>query len=119
MRDAESELRSLEPIFHRPETSADFDAMMAPDFWEVGASGRIYTRAEVLATLAERYADPRYDPTAGMVVSDFSVRQLAPDLWLATYHLLQQERPTRRVSVWRLVDGGWQLLYHQGGTVVT
>src|SRR5215813_1182527 len=40
-----AELSSREPIFHRPEfgtTRADFERMMADDFWEVGASGASY-----------------------------------------------------------------------------
>jgi hypothetical protein len=48
-----------EPIFHRPElgtTRADFENMMMADFWEVGASGRRYSRDYVLDTLEERYA---------------------------------------------------------------
>ena len=41
------QLQSREPIFHRAElgtTRADFEKMMAADFWEVGASGRRYSR---------------------------------------------------------------------------
>jgi hypothetical protein len=47
------ELQAREPIFHRPElgtTPSDFTAQMAEDFWEIGASGRRYSRAFVLAT---------------------------------------------------------------------
>ena len=55
------ELRGREPIFHRLElgtTREDFEAQTAPDFWEVGGSGRRYSREFVWATLEERYADP-------------------------------------------------------------
>ncbi len=41
------ELVRREPIFHRPEfgtTRADFERMTMPDFWEVGAYGRRYSR---------------------------------------------------------------------------
>ena len=44
---ATSALRSREPIFHRSEfgtSRSDFDAMMADDFREVGASGSKYSR---------------------------------------------------------------------------
>ncbi len=43
-----AELSGREPIFHRPEfgtTRSDFEKMTADDFWEVGASGRRYSRA--------------------------------------------------------------------------
>lgn len=115
-----AELRSREPIFHRPEhgtSRAAFEEMMAPDYWEVGASGRIYDRAAVLAELDGRYADPGYDPMESLEVSDFSCCALGGDTWLATYHLRQGERPTRRVSVWQLVGDRWVLVYHQGTVI--
>lgn len=40
------ELKKREPIFHREafgRTRAAFEKMMDADFWEVGASGNIYT----------------------------------------------------------------------------
>jgi hypothetical protein len=52
------ELVSREPIFHRPElgtTRTDFENMITEDFWEVGASGRRYSRDFVLAELEKRY----------------------------------------------------------------
>jgi hypothetical protein len=115
-----AELRSREPIFHRPEHGTDraaFEAMTVPDYWEVGASGRIYDRATVLAELDRRYADPGYDPMAGLEVSDFSCRALGGGTWLTTYQLRQDDRDTRRVSVWRQEDGRWVLVYHQGTVI--
>jgi hypothetical protein len=50
------ELRRLEPIFHTPEfgtTLAEFERRMAPDYFEVGASGRRYSRAFIEATLVQ------------------------------------------------------------------
>jgi hypothetical protein len=52
------ELVTREPIFHRPElgmTRAHFENMMMPDFWEIGASGRRYSRDFVLAELEKRH----------------------------------------------------------------
>ncbi len=51
------ELRRREPIFHRPELArsrAELEAMTAEDFWEIGASGRRYSREYVLETVAAR-----------------------------------------------------------------
>src|SRR5579883_2763275 len=45
-----AELRNREPIFHRPELGTarvDFERMTVEDFWEVGASGRCYSRNHV------------------------------------------------------------------------
>jgi hypothetical protein len=45
------ELQAREPIFHHPEfgtTRDDFESMTDQDFWEVGASGRRYSREYVI-----------------------------------------------------------------------
>ena len=113
-----AELVRREPIFHRPEfgtTRRDFEAMTEPDFWEVGASGRRYSRAYALDTLEERHRTPHEDPweTRG-----FHCREIAPDNYLLTYTLQQGGRVTRRATLWRFRDGAWRIVYHQG-TVVT
>jgi hypothetical protein len=92
--------------------------MTADDFWEVGASGRIYDRQWCLDELARRYADPAYDPLLGLSVDDFAAVQIGPDVWLVTYRLLQDGRETRRSTLWHRVGDRWRALYHQG-TVVT
>lgn len=114
------ELAAREPIFHRTAdgtTRADWEAMTAPDFWEVGASGTVYSRDDVLDTLHRRYADPDYDPMEGLVVSDFAVRRLESDTWMTTYRLHQVDRLTRRASIWRHDGDRWVLLYHQGTVI--
>ena len=114
------ELAAREPIFHRTidgTTDADWQAMTDPDFWEVGASGAVYRRSDVLATLHERYSDPDYDPMEGLAVEDFAVRHLAGGTWLATYLLRQGARPSRRASMWRHDGERWVLLYHQGTVI--
>jgi hypothetical protein len=111
------ELRDREPIFHRVEqgtSRAAFEVMTVPDYWEVGASGTVYTRQDCLDELERRYADAAYDPLAGLKVDDFAVREAGPGAWLATYRLHQGDRQTRRVSVWRRAPDGWVLVYHQG-----
>ena len=59
-----AELKSREPIFHHPDkfgrTGEDIEAQMAAEFWEVGASGNIYTKQEVVEELLERYSNPDY-----------------------------------------------------------
>lgn len=63
--DIQAELTELEPLFHRPErhgtSSADFEALTAEEFWEVGASARRYSREFVIDTLVRRYAAPHED----------------------------------------------------------
>jgi len=111
------ELKRREPVFHRPEFSgsrAALAAQVAADFWEVGASGRRYSREYVLETLAERAGDPVEDRWR---TSEFHCRALAPGLYLLTYTLLQGERRTRRTSIWRRSGAEWQIVFHQGTVV--
>jgi hypothetical protein len=113
------ELRQIEPVFHKNAaswTAAARESMIAPDFWEVGASGRRYSREFILRLLAE---DPPVDAeAAGWRCSEFGLRSLGPDVYLLTYTLDQAGRITRRATVWQKTQGGWRILYHQG-TVVT
>jgi len=112
------QLRRREPIFHRPEsgtTRADFDRMMEEEFWEVGASGRRYSRASVLNLLEKRHAEPHEDVWE---TSEFRCDRLAADLYLLTYTLLQDKaRLTRRATIWRKTLGEWKIVYHQGTIV--
>jgi hypothetical protein len=115
-----AELREREPIFHRLElgtTRADFEAQTAPDFWEVGASGRTYSREVVWWTLAERYADPDYASHDQWATSDFACREIAPATYLLTYVLREGPRVTRRLTVWQRSEAGWRILYYQGTVV--
>jgi hypothetical protein len=113
------ELRSREPIFHRPElgtTRADFEGMLDVGFWEIGASGRRYSREYVLMILEGRYEEG-IPPEDRWQATDFHCRELAPDLYLLTYTLLQGERKTRRSTIWRRTDEGWKIVFHQGTVV--
>jgi hypothetical protein len=115
-----TELQRREPIFHRRElgaTRADFEAITASDFWEVGASGEVYSRERVWASLQRRYADPDYWKGDSWETSDFLCRQLTPNAYLLTYTLRQQERVTRRLTVWKRSGDAWEIVYHQGTVV--
>jgi hypothetical protein len=115
--DVLEELRRREPIFHRAEfgdTRADFERMTDPDYWEIGASGRRYSRPYVLDMLEARRGKPE---PAVLGTSDFQCRQLAADVYLLTYTLSQNERITRRATIWRRVQDDWQIVFHQGTVV--
>ena len=112
------ELRRREPIFHTPEFGAnasDFDRTMADDYWEVGASGRRYSRRVVLDALAEN--PPLDAASAGWRSCDHALRRLGPDTYLFTYTLRQGERLTRRATIWQSTPEGWRIFYHQGTIV--
>lgn len=121
LRDILEDLRGREPIFHRPElgtTRADFAAMTEADFWEVGASGRRYSRDHVLDVLEDRHQVASHlalEDTWEAI--DFACKELGSDTYLLTYTLLQGQRKTRRATVWRRSAAGWKILFHQGTVV--
>ncbi|TWS19217.1 DUF4440 domain-containing protein [Tsukamurella asaccharolytica] len=112
------ELRRREPVFHGPSwcSLAAFDDAVAPDFWEVGASGRRYSREHVRAVMERRLASPQDESDWG--TSEFQVRAMGASVYLLTYTLAQRERVTRRLTVWRRRENRWSVMFHQG-TVVT
>jgi hypothetical protein len=72
------ELKRREPIFHRSEfgtTVADSENMMDAGFWEIGASGRRYSKEYVLAELERRHQHPHEDIWE---TSGFHCRELPP-----------------------------------------
>ena len=109
------ELKSREPIFHRPEfgtTRVAFAAMMADGFFEIGASGKRYSQEDVLDALEKRHAQLHEDVWE---TSDFSCRELAPGLYLLTYTLVQDGvRRTRRTTIWQRSGAEWKIVFHQG-----
>lgn len=125
VRDA---LVALEPLFHQPQVTGrargDVEALMAPDFWEVGASGVVYLRDHVLRIVGERYADDGGQDGHTLPVDDVRCRRLGPSTYLLTYRLHEPEpsgrgRITRRATVWERAETGvgWRVVYHQGTVV--
>src|SRR6266404_4818247 len=111
------ELKRLEPVFHTPATGPEkhkYQAVIAPDFWEVGASGKRYDRELVLKTLGEREHAGIYEP---LLAEDFDCAILGGNFYLVRYLLRQGERVTRRASIWKRANDGWQIIYHQGTIV--
>jgi hypothetical protein len=112
-----NELKAREPIFHHPEfgtSRTDFENMIVPDFWEVGASGNRYSKDCVLDELEKRYSGEYKDEWE---TTDFHIRQLSIDTYLLTYTLFQGKRETRRATIWKQTDLGWKIVYHQGTVV--
>lgn len=113
-----AELSAREPLFHHRELGTsreDLLKMTADDFWEIGASGKAYDRNFVIENLLEFYKGPEPE---GWLCSDFAIRLLADSLYQLNYVLQQQDRRTRRTTLWRKTAGGWQIVFHQG-TLIT
>ena len=84
------------------------DALLDPEYSEIGASGRLWTRAEIIDALAgERRSDPILD-------EQMTARVLTAELVLLTYVSDAGGRRARRSSLWRRSGGRWRVLHHQG-----
>src|SRR5674476_926665 len=108
-------LRAREPLFHRPAfgtTRSHLEAMTTGGFWEVGASGRVYSRAYVLDILEERYRQTDEDEWQ---TSNFYCRRIGPDVYLLTYTLRQAKRVTRRSTLWQHTVSYTHLRAHETG----
>jgi hypothetical protein len=117
------QINAREPLFHHRElvySAETFDRETSDDFWEVGASGRMYQRDQVRDVILERLATEDEDAMVaeGWQTQDHLVLALGEDTYLFTYVLHGQGRVTRRSTLWRgSPERGWQALYHQGTVV--
>ncbi|KLD63653.1 DUF4440 domain-containing protein [Dyella japonica] len=114
--DLAAHLLDLETQLHRQDVRADEAALrrlIADDFFEFGVSGTVWTRDAVVEALRGESFSPRE-------VGDFRLTMLADDVALVTYRGHRVATPQRpasdslRSSIWRLRDGQWQMLFHQG-----
>jgi hypothetical protein len=105
----DGELRLLLP---EVRSSAELvDVLLDPEFVEVGASGRRWDRAAMVAALDSGTITDA-EPIEATEVSGV---RLAADLVHLTYVTRRAGgAPVRRSSLWRRTGGTWRLYYHQG-----
>jgi hypothetical protein len=89
-------------------------SMLADDFIEIGASGRIFNKASILEDLKNE------SPRSASILTDFATREISPTAILATYKATRRNLAAEvtgqslRSSLWIHLDGRWQLTFHQG-----
>jgi hypothetical protein len=112
--DSEMEtLKNLEESLWRSKSRFDLahqEKTFAPDFFEFGRSGRIYTREQMVRTDAQPLR-------AKLPLQDLKMHILDSNNVLVTYiSEVQYDEVERanRCSVWSRVEDGWQLRFHQG-----
>ena len=113
-------LRRLEEELLNPEVRHSPDqvgALLSDDFVEIGSSGGVFNKQQVIEAL-EQEGPP--DPTIRLSLVDFIARRLASDVILVTYRIIQEggpgtrREPRLRSSIWKLIEGRWQMVFHQG-----
>ncbi|MBE4907537.1 DUF4440 domain-containing protein [Bacillus luteolus] len=85
----------------------ELDKILADEFFEIGSSGYMFTKKECLDTgvvLTE------------MTLHNYEIYPLADGVVLSTYYIRDEtrDRNTLRSSIWKMIDGRWQLYFHQG-----
>ncbi|HVN83698.1 MAG TPA: DUF4440 domain-containing protein [Candidatus Binatia bacterium] len=101
----------LDPSVRKSEVVS---ALLADSFVEFGSSGRVCTKAQVVASL-------RAESPVAVSASQFEVRLLASHIALVTYRAQSHTEPpihTLRSSLWQHCEGKWQIVFHQGTRIV-
>ena len=109
------QLQQLEESLWREDSRFDrawLNSVLSDDFFEIGRSGRVHHRQDVL--LAEACLIGALLP-----LPEFDVRLLAADVALVTYVSSVQTSDgaatrARRSSLWSRSETGWVLRFHQG-----
>jgi hypothetical protein len=108
-------IRRMEERLLVPEvrkSGKELDELLADDFIEIGTSG-VYNKRQIIESLKD-------EPPTKRSLFDFKTFTLAPDVILVTYRIDQyissDSSPVHsmRSSIWKLLDGRWQMVFHQG-----
>jgi hypothetical protein len=107
-------IRELEESLWRPATRFDrahMERVLHADFTEFGASGRTYTRADIVAT-------PEIPFEARLPLPDFEASELTDAVLFLTYvsdvDYGDSVVTANRTSIWIRTPAGWQLRHQQG-----
>jgi hypothetical protein len=110
-------LKDLEIKLHQKEVRSDkkqLDELLHDDFFEIGRSGKFYTKQDILASLSDEKL------VSEIHSQDYSYKELAENSIMLTYKSAHKttkgllERHTYRTSIWRKTSIGWRMLFHQG-----
>jgi hypothetical protein len=103
-------IRRLEEALLVPEvrkSAAQIAALLADEFVEIGNSGRIYDKNQIIGQLQQESGEESL-----RTVSDFTARELADGLILVTYRIIESR--TVRSSIWKRTNSEWRMVFHQG-----
>ena len=109
-----NQLRDLEEKLWKAETRFDrdwMDTILSSDFFEIGRSGRTYTREMTIC------CQPSEIP-AELPLSNFNIRLITENIALVTYISFVNYRTGLekglRSSIWSKQSSKWKLEFHQG-----
>ncbi|WP_447949055.1 nuclear transport factor 2 family protein [Microbacterium aurum] len=94
---------------------ARVEALLHPGFVEIGRSGILWTRREIVTALAEESPDARVTPQT----DEWEFRRPSAGLVLVTYRLSTPLGHSRHSSLWEVSGAAPRLRFHQGTVVPT
>jgi uncharacterized protein (DUF952 family) len=100
-----AEHRLLDPALRQDRAAVD--ALLAPEFTEIGRSGRLWGRTELLD------AGGGFRSSVGLVVSELEAQVPGPGLVLLRYVSTLHGSSARRSSLWGQSADGWRVHFHQ------
>ena len=110
------DLVKLEKELHEPTVRKDgkrLDQLIHDSFTEIGRSGVLLDKNQIMSALSS-------ESSHSVCSQDYATQVIDDELVLLTYRSAHVEanqtlsRFSRRASLWRLTDLGWQMIYHQG-----
>lgn len=96
------------------QSAEEIAERLADGFTEFCSSGRVYHYQKGDTFVDEHTEDLHWE------IRDFDIRQLAPDVVLATYRVIKHNKIhedmkySLRSSIWKCYDGQWKICFHQG-----
>ncbi len=106
----EEVVEALERELLLPETRSDLGrtgVLLHPDFTEIGSSGRLWTRDEMMMALED-------DPGVPAELELLGADRLSEGAVLLTYRSHTRAGTALRSSLWVLDGAQWRLRFHQG-----
>ena len=117
MQELLDHLRRLEEQLFDPvvrSSRQDLEKLLAPDFREIGSSGRLFDFEDIVTALSVE------EPLMSRTLHNLRLVMLAASIALVTYSSTRKtaddvEINSLRSSVWRQEnDGRWRMVFHQG-----
>lgn len=109
-------LLDLETSLHKGAVRQSADALtrlLSDDFVEFGSSGMVFNKSTIIQALATEQGGD-----LNVSVHDFQARELAEGVVLVTYissrSIGSEASRSLRSSIWKLTNGSWQMVFHQG-----
>lgn len=104
-----AERRLLDPAVRTDRTAVD--ELLHPAFTEIGASGRLWSRKEILDEM------PDWQHSIDLLATDIEACRLGDDLIGLRYVCVAPHGRSRRSSLWHRDATGWRIRFHQGTRV--